>query len=476
MTRWLLAVAAFVVAYGASAASLHDELARYTDTYARAPAIAVALITADGVEVATAGLTARDGAPVTPRTQFEIGSLTKIFTGLLLAELTANGVTRPSAPLSSLVPEGYELHAGVRGVRLEELVTHTSGLPRVTASATMLARMLWRFSDPYRGTTRDELFRALARIDDADLARRGHFQYSNFGMAVLGRLLEEAAGQPYERLIEERVLTRLGMTETGFEGDPHRLAVGHRSNLRPATGWQLDAYAPAGGLHSTLGDMTVLVQQALEGEPLLRASLEPLWVGAGRRMGMGWIIDDHGGEPLVWHNGRTGGFYAFVGFLPESGRGLVLLSNASHDGNPLALALLNGRPPQPAPPTDQLLWDGFMLLLTALVPFVAFSQRWMVSFAGDGIHGRSRGRVHLVHGATGTFVLLLVTWTLGPWHWAPQLFWWLALLFAVALLGSAVAGSARLPWVVHGGWWRNALPVVGTLLHLAFVAWFGANL
>jgi serine-type D-Ala-D-Ala carboxypeptidase/endopeptidase len=466
----LLALSMLLLAH-AHAASLSDQLELYAADHARTQGIAAARITPSGSEMAMVGSSGR--GPVSAETRFEIGSITKLFTGLLLLEMTASGTMPMDAPIGPLVPRAYALDSVVGDIRLDELATHRSGLPRITASRSLLLSMMLRFSNPYAGSTTDDLYRSLDALGAGDLERRGHFHYSNFGFALLGRLLEERTPQRYERLLHERVLAPLGMGATGFAAPPGTLAAGHRSNLRRTANWQLDAYAPAGGLVSNLDDMAIFLERALDGDPLIASSLRP--DGVGRGTPVGWILDEDGGERLYWHNGRTGGFFAFVGFMPDSHRGLVLLSNTSHDGNPLAMALLRGHERLPPPPRDQMLWDGFMLVLTALAPLTAFAQRWHMALSARGLDSRPRGRIDLLHGVTGTAMMLLITWAFGPWHWMPEAFWWASLALAAMLLFGAIRPARRLSWFAPGPARYSVLPAGGVLLHVAFMAWFASN-
>jgi serine-type D-Ala-D-Ala carboxypeptidase/endopeptidase len=457
----------------AQAASLSDQLERYTTDHARAQAIAAARITPAGLEMAMVGSSGR--GPISAQTRFEIGAITKLFTGLLLLEMAAAGATPLDAPIGPLVPRAYTLDPVVGDIRLEELARHLSGLPRITASRSMLLAMMLQFSNPYAGTTTDDLYRSLGALRAGDLERRGRFHDSNFGSALLGRLLEERGAQGYERLLQERVLAPIGMTATGFAAPPGTLAAGHRSNLRRTAHWQLDAYAPAGGLVSNLEDMAIFLHRALDGDPLIASSLRSNPRPVDRATPIGWIVDEHEGERLYWHNGRTGGFYAFVGVMPDSRRGLALLSNTSHDGNPLALALLRGHERLPPPPRDEMLWDGFMLVLTALVPLTAFAQRWHMALSARGLGSRPRGRIDLLHGVTGTAMMLMITWALGPWHWMHEAFWWAALALAAMLLLGAIRPARRLRWFAPGPMRYSVLPAAGVLLHAAFMVWFGSN-
>lgn len=474
---WLAVLAALCLPAPAAAVTpLQQLLDAYVQEHRRTPGIAVALLTPEGEELAVAGL-ARGREPVTPETLFEIGSVTKVMTGILMAELAACGIVSLDDTVGELMPGDRPLDPQVASISLRELATHTAGLPRLPESFDMLWRLLRHPADPYAGLTEDDLFDAVAALDAEDLDTRGHFAYSNLGPALLGRLLAHAAGQPYERLLAERVLEPLGLLHTQFTAevlDDPRLARPHRANLRPARNWRLDAYNPAGGLSSNLEDLRRFLHAAMTAEPdsPLGATLNVHWSDrAGEwASGLGWMITRRDGETMVWHNGRTGGYHTFVGFLPERRRGVVLLSNAAHDGDALAVNLLRGQYELPAPPRDWL-FLGLTLLFVLFAPLLAYGYRAQSIATLSGAAKMPAGRIHLAATALDAACILALTWKLGLWTLVPEALWWAGAGATTALLAASLPPSARLPWVPAIPGWRLALRLLGIGLSLLLLLW-----
>jgi CubicO group peptidase (beta-lactamase class C family) len=448
------------------AVPLQETVTAYVEKTRRAPAVAVALLTPEGTQIVTAGAAGRQ-RDVHAGTLFEIGSVTKVMTGILLAELSADGTVSLGTTIGELMPGDRRLDPHVANITLRELATHTSGLPRLPVTFDMFWRRVSQPANPYAGLKPDDIFDAVATLNADYLGPRGRFAYSNLGPALLGRLLERAAGQPYERLLAERVLKPLGLLHTRFTGevlnDP-LLALPHRSNLRPAKNWTLDAYNPAGGLSSSLDDMVRFLHAAIIAEPdsPLGMSLDVHWSDeAGNwASGLGWVITRRDGETIIWHNGQTGGYYAFVGFLPERQRGLVLLSNASHDGDALAVSLLRGEYALPEPPRNWLS-VGLTLVLVVFAPFVAHGYRAHALATLSGHRKVPAARINLASESLVAASILTLKWKVGAWTVVPELLWWAGALATVALLAASLPATARLPWLPAVPGWRLALRLLG---------------
>src|SRR5699024_7342324 len=299
--------------------------------------VAVALREADG-SVRVAGFGADE------RREFEIGSVSKPFTGGLLAEAVARGEVTVESTVAELL--GAEADGSdIADVTLAELATHTSGLPRL-APGMLLAGWLGtlRRTDPYAGTDAAEVIdAALALSPDG----RGEQSYSNLGVALLGQLLARTAGTDYAALLSERILTPLGLEGTyapitagGLRRDaPH----GHTSTGLGSAPWTLNGYAPPGGSRSTAEDMAAYLAAGAHGTaPGAAAATEVLHEASGERTAMTWFLEETGGTPLTWHNGMTGGFAAFAGFVPDSGRGLVILTDTARSVDEVARDVLSG--------------------------------------------------------------------------------------------------------------------------------------
>jgi CubicO group peptidase (beta-lactamase class C family) len=284
-----------------------------------------------------------------PETRFEIGSITKPLTGMLLADAIDRGEVSLDTTIGALLPG--DVGTGFGSISLRELCTHTSGLPRLPRGLLTFLR-LWRFHlvgmNPYRGTTASGVLRAAGR---QRLVGRGQFRYSNLGGAVLGQLLALAASAEYGTLMTERIFAPLGMTASAVASPretapPGWSSMGHR---RPP--WTtMGGYAPGGGVISTLADMTRLAVALLDGSAPGRGSLTPIegvaTGGTDRSIGMFWVIESVPGTNwrLVWHNGQTGGYSAFLGLVPHTGRAVIVLANVARASDQQRIAFeLMGR-------------------------------------------------------------------------------------------------------------------------------------
>ena len=305
-------------------------------------------------QVVTRGGTGRaDGSAVTADTFFEIGSITKTFTALVLATMVESGRVRLDTPVRDLLPAGVTVPArdGAE-ITLEHLSRHTSGLPR---SPQSFGRDLWiaviRRGNPY---TMDEES-VLASLADTRLRHRpgdGHGAYSNLGVGLLGIALRRAAGaSSYQELVSDAVLRPLGLTDTVVRLDPDqalRLAQGHGMRQRPVDAWYLDGLAGAGALRSTAPDLLRYLQAQAKPDstPLAGAirRTHRLREPARRHaFGLGWMRTELPTGELWWHNGGTGGFRSFAGFSPDRGRAAAVLVNDSRGPDRAGIDLMGLR-------------------------------------------------------------------------------------------------------------------------------------
>lgn len=267
----------------------------------------------------------RDPRPVTGRTRFELGSLTKTFTGLLLADMVDRGEVSPTDPVRRHLPPGAAPHLGPE-VTLEGLATHTSGLPRLPPGLRRLAVPRWR-TNPYLDFGPDEWARALRR---ARPRPPGRYRYSNFGVALLGRALAHAADLPYEELLARRVLRPLGLRDTGFSTSAQ--VTGYLRG-RPRPPWEMPGMPAAGALRSSASDMLRYLTAHLSPltAPLGRACAEVTRsrVSAGdHEVCLVWNVRRRPGRELLFHSGGTRGCTAFAALSPTTGTAFVALANA----------------------------------------------------------------------------------------------------------------------------------------------------
>ncbi len=308
-----------------------DDLARSFRAQHQAAGLVVGVVGPGGDRVLPLGVASRqDDTPVDATTRFEIASVSKVFTGLLLADLAVRGRVALDDPLATLLPDTLSVpdHQG-QPILLRHLATHTSGLPRLPDNFHPSDP-----DDPYRDYGQRELY---AYLDAASLPRAPGTQYlySNLAVGLLGHGLGRREGRAYAELLRVRVLDPLGLADTyvaDADSADGRLALGHDGS-QAVSYWIFDALAGAGALRSTASDLMAFLEGQLDpdGTPFPEATRLSHQVhhraGGGLELGLGWHVDTSVGAGLLWHNGATAGFRSFLAFEPEAGVGVVILCN-----------------------------------------------------------------------------------------------------------------------------------------------------
>lgn len=278
--------------------------------------------------VATYGKAARtDGLAADP--MFEIGSISKVFTGLLLAQAVERGDLKLDDNLGKLLQGDVKLNPDVAAVTLRQLVTHSSCLPRMPANFSDPG-----LSNPYTNYDRNMLWSALADLKLPHAAPCDAV-YSNMGFAVVGELLARRYSKPWEQLVADNITGPLGMRDTmqHLNDKAARLAPAY-SGAKSTPPWDFIAFAGAGSLRSTPADMLVFSRAILAGKkgPLGAAvprMLEPLGRIEGAEIGYGIMMRGPQNKRSYFHGGGTGGFRADWLVLPDTQQALVVLvSNA----------------------------------------------------------------------------------------------------------------------------------------------------
>ena len=327
-------------------------------------------------------------------TRYEIGSITKAFTNLLLAELVAKGVVDYDTTIAELVPQWTYANPQVGNITLEQLATHTSGLPRLPANLSPSNP-----DDPYADFGADDLRQALATVR-ADQTLAHQYAYSNLGVGLLGYLLGVATETDYETALRHHVLEPLGMNRTtpGCEGG--NVAPGH-SGGKTVPHWTLDALAGAGALCASTAELVKLVDVYLgDRSPLahaVSADLEVQHPAGDMHVTRVWHVAERGGSTVYWHNGGTGGYRSFLGFDPNAGEAHILLSNSSADVTAYGLSLFGAATPAAAPAAvgDADLAD--YLGHFAITPSFTIS----VTREGGTLHAQATGQPRLTLAAAG---------------------------------------------------------------------------
>lgn len=275
-----------------------------------------------GVSAGT-GSAAPDG-----RSIYEIGSITKVFTGILLARMVEDGQVALDDPITKYLPAGTAVAPAAQAITLRQLATHTSGLPRLPENLEATVKDM---GDPYADYTIDDLYASLAEVKVAANAGKTS-EYSNYGVSLLGQLLAEKAGRPYAELVEEWITAPLGMddTATSVSADRQpRLVAGRTPQGEPTKPWTFQGAAPAGALRSTGDDLLAFIAANLDpAQTVLSRSHTELFAQPELALAYCWLISTMpDGQVVRWHNGGTGGYVSFLGMDKQRGIGVVVLSN-----------------------------------------------------------------------------------------------------------------------------------------------------
>jgi serine-type D-Ala-D-Ala carboxypeptidase/endopeptidase len=282
------------------------------------------------------------GKSPTGATLFEIGSVTKVFTGLLLADSVQRREVSLDTPISELLPTGVTAPTLDKLViTLRHLVLHSSGLPPFPPSLQS------NVDNPLGRYTEDQLYQDLVRTQL--IAPPGtRILYSDYGVGLLAHELGRKIGGGYGAALDARIIKPLELRDTFFAipaAAQPRFAVGTNEDLAPAKPWTYGALTGTGGLISSVRDQLALIEAELDadqgGKGTLRGAMrltqESQLERVGDNEGLGWMIDSAG---RYWANGSTGGYHSFVGFDPKTRRGVVVLASTKSplvDSLPVAL-------------------------------------------------------------------------------------------------------------------------------------------
>jgi CubicO group peptidase (beta-lactamase class C family) len=282
-----------------------------------------------------------DAARPTPpdaNTLFEIGSITKVFTSILLAKMILDGRVDLDAPIGSLLAE---LSSAPAWITLRSLATHTSGLPRVPIPFHKL--LFLSLDNPYASFGATELTTWMDGYRPKGPPKSGRGpSYSNLGVGLLGYALAKVAGSTYDAVLKAEVLDPLGLSDTGIvlsADQQARLATPHSSSGKAVRPWDFDALAGAGALRSTAADLASFAR-AVIGAPeavgplhaaiclSLRIQVPPPKAG-GPGQCLGWLcVPAAAGRPTIYmHDGGTHGSLSFLAIAPEVKIACVVLAN-----------------------------------------------------------------------------------------------------------------------------------------------------
>jgi CubicO group peptidase (beta-lactamase class C family) len=283
-------------------------------------------------------------------TSFQIASVSKIFTASLLQILCDEGIINMDTTLGELIGSSISLSSAVQQVTLKQLVTHTSGFPSVPKP--LLAKIIKLVGeenlmlDPYSHLNPQFIFDYLRTTEDK--LKPGRFEYSNFGMGLLGHILENATGRDFESLVAEKVLVPLDMRGTGItltQEMEDQLAQGYTAKGELAPMWTFSSLAGAGAFNSNVEDMMRFIRANIEDDSSNSQSFKKMHVPQFDGVtGIGWMqptfLDKvFGNRKIIWHNGMVGGYASYVSIDLDAKNGTVVLMNKAIDITMLGMML-----------------------------------------------------------------------------------------------------------------------------------------
>ncbi len=310
----------------------------------RTPSIVVGVIDNKGPRYYSFGKKSLTDSAVNEHTIYEIGSISKVFTGILLAHQSEAGKVGINDPAQKYLPSTVKIpRRGAKEITLGNLSDHTSGLLRMPDNFDPKD-----FSNPYADYTVEQMY---AFISGYQLPRDvgAEYEYSNLAQGLLGHILALNAGTSYEDLMISTIAGPLGMNETKIVFDDNmkkNLAIGH-SGGKEVANWDIPTLAGAGGIRSSVYDMLKFLAAniGLTQTPLRSAmdkSHETRHFKAGEiRVGLAWHISKGKSGDVIWHNGGTGGYRTFAGFVKETQKGVVVFTNSTEGADDIGFKLLN---------------------------------------------------------------------------------------------------------------------------------------
>lgn len=303
--------------------------------------MSVAVIVDGEVAYFNFGTMEQGGKPVNENTLYEIASITKVFTGTLLADAVLSGKVNLDDPVQNYFDSRVPHYRGEQ-MTLVQLASHSSGLPRMPYNFKST-------SNPYNDYKEEDLLEYLEKGVLVRAPGTG-YEYSNLGLGLLGYTLSKVDGRSYEQLLREVILDKLEMSSTAVylnDEQQQRKATPHLMNGKPTQEWDFDVLQPCGGLKSTARDLAhwaAACMGSLEIDEQLTQAIKlatktHYW-GPDARVGLGWHVSDYGGMTCIQHDGLVGGYCSFIAIAPEQKLGVVVLNNNGGTVIPLGRELI----------------------------------------------------------------------------------------------------------------------------------------
>ncbi len=259
---------------------------------------------------------------------FEIGSISKVFTATLLAQYIQEKKVKAKDCVSKYLP--FELEKKNK-ISLLELANHTSGFPRLPGNLDIEKVDP---NNPYKDYDENDLKNYFQEKYPKENNDKGNYRYSNLGSGTLGYILTRIEDKPYERLLQEKIFSKYNMNHSTarLDKDNPNIIPGQNPDGKEVPNWTFDVLAGAGGITSTIEDMTRFALAHFDTDDTALALTRNKTASAHGSMsiGMGWhILPQKSGATWHWHNGGTGGYTSSMVLDTDNKNGIILLSNIS---------------------------------------------------------------------------------------------------------------------------------------------------
>jgi CubicO group peptidase (beta-lactamase class C family) len=311
--------------------------------------VSIAYIYPDGRTrfILRGSLSPKRSKTITKNTIFEIGSISKTFTALMMIKMAEEGAFSLDTPIETLLPNSVNMPAFEdKKITLQHLATHTAGLPSVPFNMSPSDPL-----NPYADYTVKQMYEFLNEYE-LTAAPGSNFAYSNLELGLLGHILELQSGKSYEQLLQQYITGPLEMNDTGIAISAQKQArfAAPYNYGEDAKHWDIPTLAGAGAIRSTTEDMATYMkaQMGLQESDLKSAINKTHQISfdtsKSPAIGLGWFYSTQQ-DTIIWHNGGTGGFKSFAGLNKEEGTAIVVLSNGTESVDDIGLHLLDERHP-----------------------------------------------------------------------------------------------------------------------------------
>jgi CubicO group peptidase (beta-lactamase class C family) len=276
-----------------------------------------------------------------PDNFFELGSITKTFTSTLLAYYANKA--KLTDPITKYLPDSVAANSELKAITLLSLSNHTSGLVSVPDNLVKYASDPF---NPYKDYTKQLLY-AYLKTCKLDSKPGERYAYSNLAVGLLGSILEDITGKPFEQMVTEIICKPLGMFSTDQYLNPlisPRFVSVYNADGNPTPAWDFDVLAACGALRSTLNDLVTYTKANMHpGADSLSKAIaltHKVTFTKDVKIGLAWHIITVNGVEYYFHDGDTYGSSCFLAFNPQKNLAVIILSNAAENTDPFGVALL----------------------------------------------------------------------------------------------------------------------------------------